>query len=141
MNEERHPDRPMEGSEATGDSGSSVIEQAESIVAQAVVVEPIGVISGGRQGHYPSREGLDREMRAIKDEVLRMGSLVASQIGIAIEALVESRCGKGDNRDRGRRSDQRSATTHQFIDHDDHRDATARGARPAVHARTRPRDL
>ena len=41
-----------------------------------------------RPGYYPSRETLDREMRSIKDEVLRMGSLVASQIGVAIEALV-----------------------------------------------------
>ena len=38
--------------------------------------------------HYPSRETLDREMGEIKDEVLRMGSLVAAQIGLAIEALV-----------------------------------------------------
>ena len=37
--------------------------------------------------HYASRETLDREMRQIKDEVLRMGSLVAAQIGVAIEAL------------------------------------------------------
>lgn len=43
---------------------------------------------GRRPGYYPSRETLDREMRTIKDEVLRMGSLVASQIGVAIEALV-----------------------------------------------------
>jgi phosphate transport system protein len=44
---------------------------------------------GQRPGHYPSRETLDREMRAVKDEVLRMGSLVASQIGAAIESLVK----------------------------------------------------
>ncbi|MEP7360035.1 MAG: phosphate signaling complex protein PhoU [Chloroflexota bacterium] len=35
------------------------------------------------------RETLDREMSEIKDEVLRMGSLVAAQIGVAIEALLE----------------------------------------------------
>ncbi|HWH24172.1 MAG TPA: phosphate signaling complex protein PhoU [Candidatus Limnocylindria bacterium] len=35
-----------------------------------------------------SRETLDREMREIKDEVLRMGSLVAAQITDAIGALV-----------------------------------------------------
>lgn len=50
------------------------------------VVEPT---MGNRPGHYPSRETLDRELGEIKDEVLRMGSLVASQIGAAIEALVE----------------------------------------------------
>ena len=37
----------------------------------------------------PSRETLDRELAEIKDEVLRMGSLVAAQIGAAIEALIE----------------------------------------------------
>jgi phosphate transport system protein len=42
-----------------------------------------------RPHHYPSREMLDREMREIKDEVLRMGSLVAVQIGEAIAALVK----------------------------------------------------
>ncbi len=68
MNEEQAQDRKMADADA--------------------VVEPIEVITGGRAGHYPSREGLDREMRSIKDEVLRMGSLVASQIGVAIEALV-----------------------------------------------------
>jgi phosphate transport system protein len=35
-----------------------------------------------------SREGLDRAEREIKDEVLRMGSLVAAQIEAAIESLV-----------------------------------------------------
>ncbi|MDP8905621.1 MAG: phosphate signaling complex protein PhoU [Chloroflexota bacterium] len=42
-----------------------------------------------RPSYYASRETLDREMRQIKDEVLRMGSLVASQILAALEALVE----------------------------------------------------
>lgn len=41
-----------------------------------------------RPAYYPSREMLDRELMGIKDEVLRMGSLVAAQIGVAIEALV-----------------------------------------------------
>lgn len=39
--------------------------------------------------HYSgSRETLDREMDDIKNEVLRMGSFVAAQIGVAIDALV-----------------------------------------------------
>jgi phosphate transport system protein len=55
----------------------------------------VGRSDGGQQSadrdraHYFGRETLDREMRAIKDEVLRMGSLVAAQIGVAIEALVD----------------------------------------------------
>ena len=59
--------------------------QPEALVAQVVIVEPLG---GTRPAHYPSREMLDREMAAIKDEVLRMGSLVSSQINRALEALV-----------------------------------------------------
>jgi len=47
----------------------------------------LGGPSGG-PSYYASRETLDREMREIKDEVLRMGSLVASQINAAIESLV-----------------------------------------------------
>jgi len=50
-----------------------------------------GGASGGtglRPQRYSSREALDREMREIKDEVLRMGSLVAAQITAAIDALV-----------------------------------------------------
>ena len=38
--------------------------------------------------HFSSRETLDREMREVKDEVLRMGSLVAAQISAALDALV-----------------------------------------------------
>jgi phosphate transport system protein len=48
------------------------------------------VASTGLPSRYPpSRETLDRELGEIKDEVLRMGSLVAAQIGAAIEAMIE----------------------------------------------------
>ena len=40
-------------------------------------------------GHHPSREMLDMEMRAVKDGVLRMGSLVEQQILAALQALVD----------------------------------------------------
>jgi len=76
MNEDR---------EQAADNGTAV-DQAEAIAAQAVVAE---AIAGSRPTHYASRETLDREMAEIKDEVLRMGSLVASQIGVALEALVD----------------------------------------------------
>jgi phosphate transport system protein len=69
-----------------GAEKGSAIEQAEEIAARAVVAERSA--RAARPSHYPSRDTLDREMREIKDEVLRMGSLVASQIGVAIEALV-----------------------------------------------------
>jgi len=55
------------------------VDQLESVEAEG---------PGDRPAYYPSREMLDREMLQIKDEVLRMGSLVALQIGAAIEALV-----------------------------------------------------
>ena len=51
-------------------------------------VEQVEARGSGRPGHYSSRDTLDRELRTIKDEVLRMGSLVAAQIGSALEALV-----------------------------------------------------
>jgi phosphate transport system protein len=53
----------------------------------ATAAEPAGLPP--RPQYYPSREMLDRELREIKDEVLRMGSLVAVQIGDAIDALVK----------------------------------------------------
>ncbi|MGH2406668.1 MAG: phosphate signaling complex protein PhoU [Candidatus Limnocylindrales bacterium] len=40
-------------------------------------------------GTHPSRENLDRELRAIKDAVLRMGSIVERQILAALAALIE----------------------------------------------------
>ena len=52
----------------------------------AIAADPAG--APPRPHHYASREMLDREVREIKDEVLRMGSLVAVQIGAAIDALV-----------------------------------------------------
>lgn len=60
---------------------------AEALFAQAVLADA-DASRGGRPSHYLSRETLDRGMREIKDEVLRMGSLVAGQIGVALEALV-----------------------------------------------------
>jgi phosphate transport system protein len=53
-------------------------------------IEQMDAAASGLPSRYPpSRETLDREIGEIKDEVLRMGSLVASQIGTAIEAMVE----------------------------------------------------
>jgi phosphate transport system protein len=68
----------------------SMIETTTDNGVQAAADTRLSSKSDGDRPHYSgSRETLDREMRAIKDEVLRMGSLVASQIGVAIEALVE----------------------------------------------------
>jgi phosphate transport system protein len=56
------------------------------VMTEAVPGPPSG--AAGRPGYFGSRDMLDREMRQIKDEVLRMGSLVASQISAALAALV-----------------------------------------------------
>src|SRR6185369_10371051 len=45
-----------------------------------------GTTTGG--GIHPAREMLDREMREIKDDILRMGSYVEEAIRAAIAALV-----------------------------------------------------
>jgi len=85
MEEDRSPDQTLADSQQQADNGTA-IQQAEAIAANTVVAEYIAETDAPR--HFPSRETLDREMRNIKDEVLRMGSLVESQIGLAIESLV-----------------------------------------------------
>lgn len=86
MDEERTTpeDQPSERSQSQAET-DLVRQQVGHIVERAQAR-----LSGRGSGpaYYASRETLDREMRAIKDEVLRMGSLVASQINAAIEALV-----------------------------------------------------
>ncbi len=61
-----------------------VVRQAEEIVERAARTV---VTTGG--GPHPSRDSLDRELREIKDYVLRMGSLVEDAIREALAALVE----------------------------------------------------
>jgi phosphate transport system protein len=81
MTDVKATEGPREG------NGTGLDEAGEPIVAEAVIVQPVSA-PGARPSHYPSRETLDREMREVKDEVLRMGSLVAEQIGAALDALV-----------------------------------------------------
>jgi phosphate transport system protein len=47
-------------------------------------MDPIGAPTG----LHPARETLDREMRSIRDDVLRMGSMVVAALDEATEALV-----------------------------------------------------
>jgi phosphate transport system protein len=54
-----------------------IMDRAETDLVQAT-----------RLPRHPSREALDRELRAIKDDVLRMGSLVEEAIRGAVDALV-----------------------------------------------------
>jgi phosphate transport system protein len=67
-------------------------EQTDELVRQqldAILDEAQGRVEAAPpRPAAASRETLDREMAEVKDEVLRMGSLVASQISAAIEALI-----------------------------------------------------
>lgn len=70
--------------DANRPSGTDIHEQIATIVDEsatraAVQPDPLS---------HPSRPALDRGEQAIKDEVLRMGSLVEEQIRAAIAALV-----------------------------------------------------
>jgi phosphate transport system protein len=62
----------------------------DDLARQAISADRRDRSGGGepRPTYFASRDTLDREMANIKDEVLRMGSLVASQITAALEALV-----------------------------------------------------
>jgi phosphate transport system protein len=96
MNEERiertTPLNEVAGSGAP--ENGTALEEAEAVAAQAYgsdqtsAASATGAAAGGGPRYYASRETLDREMAEIKDEVLRMGSLVGSQIGVALDALV-----------------------------------------------------
>jgi phosphate transport system protein len=58
----------------------------EKLAGIADPPEPIPLPAQPRA--HPSREGLDREMQEIKDNVLRMGGLVEDAIHSAIDALI-----------------------------------------------------
>jgi len=58
---------------------SEILDRAEADLIRATA----------GQAHHPARETLDRELRDIKDNVLRMGTLVEEAIRAAIDALVE----------------------------------------------------
>jgi phosphate transport system protein len=51
--------------------------------------EETHVLSSVTGGLHPGRETLDRELRGVKDGVLRMGSIVEQQILAALQALVD----------------------------------------------------
>ncbi len=59
---------------------SDIMREAETELLDAVSADPAA---------HPPRPGLDTEMREIKDNVLRMGSLVEDAIRAAIQALIE----------------------------------------------------
>ena len=92
MAEQHDPDGVPEGPGRERDEGvrrqlDAILNAAEESAAGTAEGTPLNE-QPPRPHRYASREMLDREMAAIKDEVLRMGSLVASQIGVAIDALV-----------------------------------------------------
>lgn len=72
------PERPSTG-EAVTRQISEIMRGAEDDVTEAIAANP---------AEHPSRPGLDQELAAIKDDVLRMGSLVEEAILAAIAALI-----------------------------------------------------
>jgi phosphate transport system protein len=75
------PPRRDENAAAEGpDDGRPVVAEP------AAATHPPTAVTGG---FHRSREALDRELRAVKDGVLRMGSLVEQQILAALQALVD----------------------------------------------------
>jgi phosphate transport system protein len=80
--------RPAELGGNNGAEGATDVNRADEREAVAVATPP-----GGAQPApvmvVTSRATLDREMREIKDDVLRMGSIVADQIRAALKALVD----------------------------------------------------
>src|SRR3954470_1997145 len=80
VNEPRHAAVEEGATDPAADGGALIVRQVDEIVSSHVQREP--AIPNLRM-----REALDREEREIKDNVLRMGSLVAEQINAAINAL------------------------------------------------------
>jgi phosphate transport system protein len=64
----------------TPDASTGVAARAVEVASDIPYRAPTGA--------HPPREGLDRELREIKDGVLRMGTLVEEAIHAAIDALV-----------------------------------------------------
>ncbi|CAN5652819.1 phosphate signaling complex protein PhoU [soil metagenome] len=88
MDEERKADPA--GEEPTSAGGVPAGGDLASVQAGEVDrAWPSAAERAGRPGYFASRETLDREMRTIKDEVLRMGSMVTSQITAAKESIVD----------------------------------------------------
>jgi phosphate transport system protein len=67
-----------------GPTGEGLTNQIADIMERAETE----LLRAARVARYPARETLDRELRAVKDDVLRMGSLVEEAIRGAIDALV-----------------------------------------------------
>ncbi|MGH2465437.1 MAG: phosphate signaling complex protein PhoU, partial [Candidatus Limnocylindrales bacterium] len=53
-----------------------------------ILVASQGAGSPTSQVPHPSRDGLDRELREIKDNILRMGAMVEEQIRASLDALI-----------------------------------------------------
>jgi phosphate transport system protein len=82
---QRDTERDPDGGALSPDGGQeSIHEQVDGIVERAAAAPSR---SGGAPYARAGRDVLDREEREIKDDILRLGSLVADQIRAAMEAL------------------------------------------------------
>lgn len=77
------------GSDPGAGPGPSMVRSPSGRIAVIETASPGPGSSSASPLHHPPRELLDRELRAIEDEVLRMGSLVEEQIRAALRSLVE----------------------------------------------------
>src|SRR5437773_6927525 len=83
------PDASVETREGTmTERNQLTAEQLERQVNQ-ILAETTRTVTTTGGGPHPTRETLDRELREIKDHVLRMGSMVEEAIRDAITALVD----------------------------------------------------
>jgi phosphate transport system protein len=86
MDEERRTAGGEQGSGNEPTTQPDVVRQQVDDIVERAQARIAG--RGPGPAYYASRETLDREMAEIKDDVLRMGSMVASQITAALHALV-----------------------------------------------------
>jgi phosphate transport system protein len=75
-------DDPLNGAPRVADAFAGVLGVDEG---EPRLAEPRPIAVGGR---HPHREAFDRELREVKENVLRMGMLVEEAIRAAIDALV-----------------------------------------------------
>jgi phosphate transport system protein len=85
MNEPANEDRAMTEDRSRHDAAPPASPEASRTVAAP---RPIAADAAGRMSDtHPARPGLDHEMQAVKDGILRMGTLVEEAIRAAIAAL------------------------------------------------------
>ena len=113
--------------------------EVDDILGRADATEASAIDRRRARLRHPSREKLDREMREIKDDVLRMGVLRRVADPGGDEALVAHDADAAHDGHRRGRPHQRDAARDHRPDPTDDRDPAAGRPRPALPALPRPR--